>query len=132
VKYLRGAEGRRSHDVSSELLLSRLGRVRGRLDAVHATLMRCVDLVKDERDVSHPQCQLLLNTLKTEASEQCFTAVHELVELTGLRHGYLKNSPLWLERVFRDLRAASLNYSNDRLVLAGGRLVLLDPEVRFA
>lgn len=131
VGFLRGADGRRSHDVSSELLLTRLGRVRGRLDAVHATLAHCVELVSGGGDISHPRCQLLLNTLKTEAAEQSFAAVHELIELIGLRHGYLKGSELWLERVFRDLRAASLNYSNDRLLLASGRLALLDPEVRL-
>ncbi|MEV5716987.1 acyl-CoA dehydrogenase family protein [Amycolatopsis mediterranei] len=131
VYHLRGAAGRQSYDTSSELLLTRLGRVRGRLDVVHATMARVIDLVVDGDDLSRPRCQLLLNTLKIEAAEQTFAAVHELIELAGLRLGYLKGSALWLERVFRDLRAASLNYGNDRLLLANGRLALLDPEVRL-
>jgi acyl-CoA dehydrogenase len=131
VYHLRTAAGRKSHDVNSELLLARLGRVRGRLDLVHAALTSTVGLFTGGEDLSRPRCQLLLNTLKIEAAEQTFTAVHELVELTGLRLGYLRGSELWLERVFRDLRAASLNYGNDRLLLANGRLALLDPEVRL-
>lgn len=76
--------------------------------------------------------QLLLNAVKVTASEQCYAAVDELVELAGLRHGYLRGSPLALERALRDLRSASLNYSNDRLHLADGALTLMDPEVRLA
>jgi acyl-CoA dehydrogenase len=129
VHHLRGASGRKSYDVTSELLLARLGRVRGRLDVVHSTLTSTVGMFVSGEDLSRPRCQLLLNTLKIEAAEQTFAAVHELVELAGLRLGYLKGSALWLERVFRDLRAASLNYGNDRLLLANGRQALLDPEV---
>jgi acyl-CoA dehydrogenase len=54
--------------------------------------------------------------------------VEELIELVGLRHGYLRNQPLALERALRDLRSASLNYGNDRLHLANGSLSLLDQE----
>jgi acyl-CoA dehydrogenase len=37
-----------------------------------------------------------------------------------------------LERAFRDLRSASLNYGNDRLRRASGALALMDSEVHFA
>jgi alkylation response protein AidB-like acyl-CoA dehydrogenase len=73
---------------------------------------------------------MLLNALKITASEECHAAVQDLVDAVGLRHGYLKDSPTGLERALRDLRSASLNYSNDRLHLADGKLALLDPGVR--
>jgi acyl-CoA dehydrogenase len=132
VGYLRGAEGRRRFNPQSELLLIRLARVRGRLDTVHGLLRHTLDVVERAEDMSAPPVQLLVNTLKTTAADECFRAVHELVELVGLQHGYLRGSPLYLERVFRDLRSASLNYSSDRLYLVNGALALLDREVRLA
>lgn len=132
LHHARGAAGRRQFDSSSELLRVRLATIRGRIDTVHALLRHTVAVVESTEDRSAPKVQLLLNTLKIRAADECFTAVHELVELTGLRHGYLTGSPLALERAFRDLRSASLNYGNDRLRLANGSLALLDPEVRLA
>jgi alkylation response protein AidB-like acyl-CoA dehydrogenase len=118
--------------LDSELLLTRLSRARQRLDTVHALLRRTAAVFDSGEDISRPSRQLMLNALKITASEECYRAVEDLVEATGLRHGYLKGSPTHLERALRDLRSASLNYSNDRLHLADGRLALLDPEVRFA
>ena len=132
VAHLRDPATRRGTDLSSELLLTRLAGVRGRLERTNALLWHAVDAVGDADDVSAPAVQSLLNTLKVSAAEDTFAALHELVELTGLRHGYTRDSPLWLERTFRDLRSASLNYANDRLRLANGRLALLDPEVHLA
>ncbi|HYU86572.1 MAG TPA: hypothetical protein VEK80_17340, partial [Kribbellaceae bacterium] len=83
-------------------------------------------------DLSAPATQLLINALKVRAADECFAAVHELVELTGMRHGYLVGSTMFLERSFRDLRSASLNYSNDRLMLVNGSLALLDSGARLA
>lgn len=117
----------RSFDPSSELLLSRVARIRGRLDVVHALLQHTI-----AADFSAGPGQLLVNTLKVQAAEQCYAAVDEMIELVGLRHGYLRSSALGLERVFRDLRSASLNYGNDRLLLTNGSLALLDRQVRLA
>jgi acyl-CoA dehydrogenase len=132
IRHIRGAAGRRQFDPASELLLTRLARTRARLDVVNAVLRHTVSVVESTADITAAPVQLLVNTLKTEASESCFTAVDELVELTGLRHGYLAQSPLRLERAFRDLRSASLNYGNDRLRLSNGSLTLMDSGVRLA
>ncbi|MFC8845936.1 MULTISPECIES: acyl-CoA dehydrogenase family protein [unclassified Micromonospora] len=128
---LRSAEGRKRFDLGSELLLTRLSRARQRLDTVHALLRHTEEAVRAARDVSAPRIQLLLNALKIVAAEQCHAAVDDLVDAVGLRHGYLRDSPTRLELALRDLRSAALNYSNDRLHLADGRLALLDPEVRL-
>lgn len=117
----------RQFDPSSELLLARVARIRGRLDVVHALLQHTLGA-----DFSVGAGQLLVNTLKVQAAEQCYAAVDEMIELVGLRHGYMRGSDLALERVFRDLRSASLNYGNDRLLLANGSLALLDRQVRLA
>ncbi|MEU6073662.1 acyl-CoA dehydrogenase family protein [Micromonospora sp. NPDC047074] len=126
---LRSAEGRKRYDVSSELLLSRLSRARQRVDTVHALLRHTAAAVRQADDVSSTRIQLQLNALKITAAEQCHAAVEDLIDAVGLRHGYLKDSPTGLERALRDLRSASLNYSNDRLHLADGRLALRNPEV---
>ncbi|PZG02547.1 acyl-CoA dehydrogenase family protein [Micromonospora deserti] len=131
LHHIRDA-GRNQFDPSSELLLTRLARLRGRLDLVNAVLRHTVATMESGSDRSDPAVQMLVNSLKVHAAEQCFAAADEMVELVGLRHGYLKSSPLHLERVFRDLRSASLNYANDRLLLVNGALVLRDRQVRLA
>ncbi|GHG14382.1 MULTISPECIES: acyl-CoA dehydrogenase family protein [Amycolatopsis] len=129
VRLLRAERGRRN--LSSDLLLRRLSRVRQRLDTVHALIQHAsqVWLARPDDVVESPS-QLLLNAVKITSSEQCLAAVDELVELVGLRHGYLRDSALRLERALRDLRSATLNYSNDRLHAAGGALVLMDRDVQ--
>ncbi len=132
VRHIRGADGRKQFDHTSELLLVRLAGVRARLDAVHGLLRHTLTVVEAGGDLSAPATQLLINALKVRAADECFAAVHELVELTGMRHGYLVGSTMFLERSFRDLRSASLNYSNDRLMLVNGSLALLDSGARLA
>jgi acyl-CoA dehydrogenase len=132
IHHIRSPEGRPHFDPSSELLLTRLARIRGRLDLVHGLLRHTVAVYDTGYGLADPPAQLLINVLKVHASEQSFEAIDELVELVGLRHGYLQNSPLFVERVFRDLRSASLNYGNDRLCLSNGSLTLLDRQVHLA
>lgn len=117
--------------VTSELVLTRLAKIRARLDMVHGMLRHTVDVFTSTPDTSRPSVQLLLNALKCAAAEQCYEAVNEVVDLIGLRHGYMCDSPLFIERALRDLRSASLNFSNDRLYLSSGALALMDPEVRL-
>ncbi len=131
LRMLRSAEGRKRVDLGSELLLTRLSQARQRLDTVHALLMRAERTVAQAPDLSRPRIQLQLNALKITAAEECYQVVDGLVQAVGMRHGYLKHSPTRLEHALRDLRSAALNYSNDRLHLADGKLALLDPEVRF-
>jgi len=120
-------------DPTSEHWLIQVARIRGRLDGVNAVLRHATGALQDDAvDPAAPQVQLLVNRLKTFASRECFTAVDELIELIGLRHGYLTDSPLALERTWRDLRSASLNYSNHRLEKSNGALTLMDTAVRFA
>lgn len=122
---------RKRRDLGSELLLHRLSRARQRLDTVHAMISHASDVLADESaDVSSPPVQLLLNAVKLTASEQCPAAVRDLIDLVGMRHGYLRGSDTALERALRDLQSAPLNYSNDRLHAADGSLVLMDRSVR--
>lgn len=121
---------RRRHDLDSPLLLGRLSRVRQRLDTVHALIDHTVSVLSTTEDTTTAPVQLLVNAVKLTASELCPAAVDELVDLLGMRHGYLRDSPTALERALRDLRSAPLNYSNDRLHAADGVLVLMDREVR--
>jgi acyl-CoA dehydrogenase len=131
ISYLRGKEGRERFDLASELLLTRLGRSRARIDATNAMLEHTRAAYERAADPTLPPVQLLLNNLKVVAAEESGKAVEDLVDLVGLRHGYLRDSPLALERAQRDLRAAPLNYHNDRLLLANGQLALLDRHVNL-
>lgn len=129
---LRSPAGRRQFDLGSELLRTRIARVRLDLDTVAALLAQCLRDVDGGTDLEATPIQLRLNALKVLAAERGYQVVDTLIEITGLRHGYLRDAPLALERVLRDLRSASLNYANDRLLLANGALALLDQDVRLA
>ncbi len=131
VTHIRSSEARGQFDPSSELLLDRLARTRARLETVHALLRHTVRVAASPAALEHRPAQALVNTLKAESADQCRLAVEELVEIVGLRHGYLPSSPLRLERAARDLRSAALNFHNDRLRRANGALALMDSGVRL-
>ncbi|MET7620112.1 acyl-CoA dehydrogenase family protein [Streptomyces sp. NPDC005408] len=136
VALLRSPRRPRGVDLRSDLMAERLARIRMDLELVGGYLHRVRDEVLAHRaagrSVDNPSSQIHLNTLKVTAAELTFRAVDRLMQLTGLATGYLKDSPVPLERHFRDLRSASLNYSNDRLLTATGTLTLLDRAVRLA
>ncbi|WP_256095804.1 acyl-CoA dehydrogenase family protein [Streptomyces sp. EN23] len=121
----------------SDLASHQLARVRLRLDAAGAFLGACLteyeelDALESAGPGRHSDVafQLHINGLKVEVSEAAFGAVDDLVQIAGLRYGYTRSPGTPLERAFRDLRAARLMYSNDRLLVANGQLALLDREV---
>lgn len=129
---LRSGAGRCQFDLRSDLLRTRLARIRLDLDAVAAMLAQCLRDLTTAPDLEAVPVQLRINGLKVLAAERSFAVVDALAEIAGLRHGYLRDAPLALERVFRDLRSASLNFANDRLLLANGALTLLDRGVNIA
>ncbi|GGT43315.1 acyl-CoA dehydrogenase family protein [Streptomyces chromofuscus] len=136
VGHLTAAARKRKTDLTSDLLRERLARIRLDLELVHSYLKRvCAEIDEAQRrgeTLSGPAVQIHINSLKLAASELTFRAVDRMVELAGLWAGYSKDSPLSLERTFRDLRSASLNYANDRLWTANGTLTLLDRAVNLA
>ncbi len=133
VGMLRAPKHRKAYPVGNDLFGARLAEIRLLLDTASAFLGRVVDEVEElDRtggDPEDPAFQLHVNGLKVVVSDLSFKAMNQLMEIAGLRHGYLRDSALALERVFRDMRAASLNYSNDRLLVANGWLTLLDRDV---
>jgi acyl-CoA dehydrogenase len=129
LSLLRDRSTRGQFDLHSDLLRHRLARVRMDLDTVAALLAQVIHDVRDAPDIEAGPVQLRLNALKVLAAERSFAVVDRLLEIVGLRHGYLRGGPLPLERLFRDLRSASLNYADDRLLQANGTLALFDREV---
>lgn len=119
-----------------DLFYERLARIRVDLEIVSAYLAQVVEHLAraraEQRPLATPAVQLRLNALKLIASEHTFGAVDRMVQLAGLRLGYLRNSPIALERHFRDLRAAALNHANDSLWTGVGALTLLDRSVELA
>jgi acyl-CoA dehydrogenase len=127
---LRSADRPRGFDVSSDLVRERLARVRIDLELVGAYLHRVIEEVLETRrrggSVDNAPSQIHLNSLKIAGSELTYQSVDRLVQLAGLHLGYRRDSGLALERRLRDLRSASLNFSNDRLLASTGALCLLD------
>ncbi len=136
VGLIRSGDRPRGVDVQSELTAERLARVRMDLELVGAYLHRVRDEVLALRGVdatlSAPPTQIHLNTLKVAAAELTFRAVDRMVQIVGLSLGYRRDAAIPLERHLRDLRSASLNYANDRLLTATGALTLMDRAVRLA
>jgi acyl-CoA dehydrogenase len=123
----------RGVDHRSDLTNQRLATIRGRLEVVSAYLHCVLTEVTGRQErgetLELPAVQIHLNTLKVLAARETYAAVDELVALAGLRLGYLKGSPVPLERLLRDLRAASLTYDDALLLVSTGSLTLLDPAV---
>ncbi len=125
-------ECRRSQ-MGSERLQGQLAEVRLTLDLAEglhrSTLAEVSRLWAEEaaperyEDIAY---NLRLNNTKIAVSRLSFKAVDALVEIAGMGAGYLHGGPLGLERVFRDLRSASLMYGNERLLAANGRLCLVE------
>jgi len=137
VAMLRAPARRREFEVGEAHFRARLARIRLLLDTASALLSTVLDEVAligtpGGPDPDDPALQLHVNGLKVVAAENSFAAVNGLVELLGLRHGYQRAADPPLERVFRDLRSASLNYADDRLLQANGWLAVLDREVHLA
>jgi acyl-CoA dehydrogenase len=135
VELVRSARRPRGIDPRSDLVNERIARIRMDLELVSAYLHRVQDEVLRRRAANEtlddPSTQVHLNTLKVAAAELTFRSVDRLVQLCGLFLGYQQDAPIPLERHFRDLRSASLNYADDRLLTANGALTLLDRGVRL-
>jgi acyl-CoA dehydrogenase len=136
VGLVRSPRRPRSLDPGSELFAAGLARARVDIELVGAYLNQVVREVcahrAEGRSLDTPVVHIHLNTLKVAAAELTHRSVDRLVQLTGFATGYLKDSPVPLERHLRDLRSAALNYANDRLLAAIGAHALLDRAVYLA
>jgi acyl-CoA dehydrogenase len=135
VALIRSRKRPGSLDIGSDLVAERLARTRIDLELVSAYLGKVTEEVARYRTIGRsldtPDLQIHLNTLKVVAAESTFRAVDRLVRLAGLATGYLRSSDIPLERHFRDLRSASLNFADDRLLKAIGALAVMDRSVRL-
>jgi acyl-CoA dehydrogenase len=136
INLIRSKNRPASIDPRSDLVKERIARVRMDLELVSAYLHRVLDEVIAHRDagcsLGSPSMQIHLNTLKVTAAELTFRAVDRMVQMAGVNLGYRRDTATPLERAFRDLRSASLNYANDRLLTASGALTVMDQAVRLA
>lgn len=136
ITLLRSGNRPTTVDPRSDLVAERLARVRMSLELVSAYLARVSEQVDQARadgtSLDDPATQIHINLLKVIAAEHTLDAVRRLIGVAGLRLGYLEGSAVPLERHLRDLTAASLNYADDRLLVATGTLSWLDRAVRLA
>ncbi|WP_257131014.1 acyl-CoA dehydrogenase family protein [Bacillus toyonensis] len=130
ITLLRNGKINKKAVKESELLYYRLSKTRLLIDTVDIYLEKIVNeytnILKESNKEKFKSYEfnIHLNNLKILGSENLFKAVDEMVNIAGLKLGYLQNNEIPLERVFRDLRAASLMYHNDRLKLANGKISL--------
>lgn len=127
----RRSAGRRS-GTSAESVYPKLAEIRLSLDLVWAMVQQAAATVdqlwQSNADQQHYEAvpfNILINNVKLASARLCFAATSSLVELAGLAEGYLPGQS-GIERVFRDLRAASLMFHDDRLLATNGRLTLIE------
>lgn len=129
VRHLR-RQGVEPGNASFDLKAVRLARIRMALETAETYLLSVAAEVDAARaagvSLRGAATQIHLNTLKVVASETSYGVANQLIELCGFELGYTRGGAR-LEQLLRDLRSAAINYSNDRLLSATGRLVLLDP-----
>ncbi|MFG6402476.1 acyl-CoA dehydrogenase family protein [Microbacterium sp. P04] len=132
---LRHLRAHRAEVLRSEAAAREINEIRTSLDIVSSMLVLCADEVEQRwtspGDLGEADVQIHLNSLKVVASERCRQAVDSMIDLVGLSDGYRLGTSLGLERIARDLRAASLTYNNRRLVSSNAALAVLDPSVRL-
>ncbi|MFD6105465.1 acyl-CoA dehydrogenase family protein [Nocardia salmonicida] len=122
VRAIRESPRLRSKITDSDVMLARLSSAHSALDVVRRALEALVADYANGR--SGNEFAIRTNDLKLIASTHCFDAVDTMVEIGGLPLGYMRNPQTRIERAFRDLRSASLNFSNDRLSANNGKLIL--------
>jgi acyl-CoA dehydrogenase len=129
VRHLR-KQAANPGDASFDLKAVRLARIRMALEVAQTYLLSVASEVDATRaagvSLRASSTQIHLNTLKVVASETSYDVANQLIELCGFELGYTRGGPR-LEQLLRDLRSAAINYSNDKLLSATGRLVLMDP-----
>ncbi len=132
AKLFRDRNKRKSYDLNSDLFLYKLAKVQKDLDLSGTFLKNAVSDYsqkvqnKDFKSLFEPEFQLRINNLKIICSETMFQIVSQLIDIVGMRYGYLKNHEIPLERLFRDLRSGALMYHNDRLYKVNGKLALIN------
>lgn len=113
-----------------DLKAVRLARIRTAIEVAETYLLSVASEVDTARaegvSLRQAATQIHLNTLKVVASETSYDVANQMIELCGFVLGYTRGA-IRLEQLLRDLRSASINYSNDRLLTAIGRQVFLDP-----
>lgn len=122
---LKAVHAQRRQLLASTSFTSGLGRLWERLEAATALLETCVRRADSgTSDLTGVSDQRALNALKTFAARECFEIVDGLIDIVGLAEGYRTDAESGLERAFRDLRAARLMYSDDKLYRANGALTM--------
>jgi acyl-CoA dehydrogenase len=117
---------------ASDLFCSRLADTRLSLDLLESMLRSLMQRYESMRAENAPQAAyeepawtIALNGLKVAGSRISYSTVDLLIELAGLTHGYLADEVLGLERVFRDLRSATLMVNNDHLLQMNAKQMLM-------
>lgn len=131
IKVFRKPVNKSRFNIDSDLFLEKIARIRMHFDAVSA-LLKVVSseysklFESDRQKLQTPGFLIKINNLKIYSSETLFNAMNDLMEVAGVRYGYMQSEVSALERVFRDLRSASLMINNDKLLVSNGKLCLFE------
>ncbi|WP_185929593.1 acyl-CoA dehydrogenase family protein [Paenibacillus popilliae] len=129
VKAIRNPEYRYKFKLDSDLLAHQLGEVRCKLDAVDGYLCHFMDYYKREsqNQLNHSLTyKIKVNNVKIISSEILCKVMDMLVQIGGLKLGYLKNKETSIEKIYRDIRSSRLMLSNEKLKIINGKMSLIE------
>lgn len=133
IKLVRRSGSRWKFNLESDLLLSEIGKLRSRLDIVESYINHFIDyyesnvsingLRPDENEMKY---KIKVNNLKVVCSEILSEATDQMVQLAGVRYGYIKSEEFPLERLYRDIRSSKLMLPNSLLYTLNGKMSLVE------
>jgi acyl-CoA dehydrogenase len=130
VAQSRSAAANSTRSGRSELVLHRLGQMRVELELLRSQVRAVTNLINESRrcneSLANRSAQSAINALKVAAASRSFWISDTALEMSGFSRGYFGEDGGWSEHAFRDLRSASLNYSNDRILSVMGTMTLVD------
>ncbi|PRP92098.1 Acryloyl-CoA reductase (NADH) [Bacillus sp. M21] len=120
-----------SEKAKSELTLHELAEARLLIETVDTyldtTILKYNECICNNSDSNNQDWNLIniyINNLKILASENLIQALDILMNICGVKYGYLLNEEIPLERTYRDLKSSSLMFNNDKLKEINGKLSL--------
>jgi acyl-CoA dehydrogenase len=107
-----------ANKLKSDLFVSRVGDIQIKLKSMQAMLalsMQCYSSARKGELAAKENLIDTVNALKVYVSEQARQVVDDIMVIAGFASSYLADSPLAIERIYRDILSARLMFSNDVL-----------------
>ncbi|MNW36486.1 Dibenzothiophene desulfurization enzyme C [compost metagenome] len=129
MSVIRAPNFRKKYNIDSDLLLHDIGNIRMKLDLVESYIKQFATYYSEYKSQSNHYSQtykIKVNNLKLGTSEILCEVMDSLLQLSGVRLGYVRNQDASIEKVYRDIRSSRLMLSNEKLKVINGKMCFLE------